>query len=1063
MQLQQPVIQKYIEMISRANNELVKKQLFHTLLSQLFQGNTEIASLIDQMNLGAEKTILNIPRPSRLARGRADTQYQNVIIEWEKSLAKTGEHAKAQLAEYLAGNWQSGSAYRFVLIATDGLVWRIYAPDYEKWLYLPPHENLLTPPELQLTDAFTLTATNSAEFPFFLDRYLFKTELQKPTLANIKADFGETSAVFLNAMTTLRGYLPTLANDSHWQTAYQQWEKFLTIAYGKFDNSQEIFLVHTYLSMFAKLLAYTVLTGHAEYLPKETLRKILQGEQFTSLKVERFVEEDFYAWVAVSQHFAVLQTVGRDLMQQLTEYDFTQEVQEDILKGVYQELIDLETRHALGEYYTPDWLCEKILASLPLQTDSHLLDPACGSGSFLRAAIARMRQEFPTLSATQLTQQVVGIDIHPLSVQIAKTTILLALSDLIRQEKRPVTLNVYLANSLLLPEGLAGQLFGETFKMFIDNQPYVLDMGIFESPGDFDTAISLCSDLADHTSELVSQAMFLKTLQRQLKGSRLATHVHNLYRIYQALKTAKEEGRDSIWKFILQNSYKPVFLKGRFDIVVGNPPWLTYADVTNANYQKELYELAQTYDLIPKSKANMPHLEIAAIFLAYSINYFLKANGSLAFVLPRSFLTADQHDNTRSGQTKGIELTAVWDLKEVSPWFRVPATVVFAKPSAKPSRSLPETGIAGYLVKGKLESPHCHWKSIEHAIEFTETRWFYSILSKTKTIRSALTMTFSSSQVKESYYAPLFKQGATIVPRSFYFVEIAQQLPDESDLKDRIIVVKTSEAILREAKQPWKNLTLAGRINSNFLFRTMLSKNIVPFVSINPPLVLLPILIKENQGKIIELLNQEKLFEQGELDLAKWFKQAEEMWEENKTERAKGSEMMLYNRLDFQRGLTDQNLNLRYLVLYTASAQDANAVVVDRDDLDLEFLVESKAYWFATDKLDEANYLAGFLNCSYTNQLIKEFQSRGLFGPRDVHKKILEIPFPKFDGKNDLHCQLAHLGQECAIKAKTVMGNDKDLDLNPHQLGRLRRTVRQALQEELQEIDGLVEEISKSV
>ena len=48
---------------------------------------------------------------------------------------------------------------------------------------------------------------------------------------------------------------------------------------------------------------------------------------------------------------------------------------------------------------------------------------------------------------------------------------------------------------------------------------------------------------------------------------------------YSGLKVAKDAGRDSIWKFILQNTYKPVFLKNKFDLVVGNPPWLTYAGI----------------------------------------------------------------------------------------------------------------------------------------------------------------------------------------------------------------------------------------------------------------------------------------------------------------------------------------------------------------------------------------------------------------------------------------------------------------------------------------------------
>jgi len=65
-------------------------------------------------------------------------------------------------------------------------------------------------------------------------------------------------------------------------------------------------------------------------------------------------------------------------------------------------------RHDLGEYYTPDWLAELVLNEVgwtvetfekiaqekgvlaPL--DLRLLDPACGSGTFLVLAISRLRQ-----------------------------------------------------------------------------------------------------------------------------------------------------------------------------------------------------------------------------------------------------------------------------------------------------------------------------------------------------------------------------------------------------------------------------------------------------------------------------------------------------------------------------------------------------------------------------------------------------------------------------------------------------------------------------------------------
>src|SRR2546421_9352020 len=66
------------------------------------------------------------------------------------------------------------------------------------------------------------------------------------------------------------------------------------------------------------------------------------------------------------------------------------------MKGVYQELVDPKDRHDLGEYYTPEWLCERVVAEmLPDKGFVSVLDPTCGSGSFLRAAISHLLQANP--------------------------------------------------------------------------------------------------------------------------------------------------------------------------------------------------------------------------------------------------------------------------------------------------------------------------------------------------------------------------------------------------------------------------------------------------------------------------------------------------------------------------------------------------------------------------------------------------------------------------------------------------------------------------------------------
>jgi hypothetical protein len=279
------------------------------------------------------------------------------------------------------------------------------------------------------------------------------------------------------------------------------------------------------------------------------------------------------------------------------------------------------------------------------------------------------------------------------------------------------------------------------------------------------------------------------------------------------------------------------------------------------------------------------------------------------------------------------------------------------------------------------------------------------------------------------------------------------------DFYDRIISIKTSKDSQLDAKTPWK-MTLSGQVESKFIFRTAISKSILPFYLHNPAWITLPITVeKEKDGlKIIKLYSSEKLMNAGELKAWKWFENAETIWNINRTEKSKN--MSATDRIDFQKGLISQDLNTRYLVLYTASAKDAHALVFDRHSLDFEFLVESKTYVYYTNNKQEADYLATILNSSIPNKLIKDFQTRGLFGPRDIHKKILDVYFPKFNDIDKQHLQLSELGKLCEDKAKMfVESSPPQNELSAYFLGKLRVEIKKHLSQEFREIDKIVEKI----
>ena len=69
------------------------------------------------------------------------------------------------------------------------------------------------------------------------------------------------------------------------------------------------------------------------------------------------------------------------LSAELQVYDLSA-IRQDLLKQLYQNLVDPETRHDLGEYYTPDWLAQLTLQEIDYRAPQSLLDPACGSGNF---------------------------------------------------------------------------------------------------------------------------------------------------------------------------------------------------------------------------------------------------------------------------------------------------------------------------------------------------------------------------------------------------------------------------------------------------------------------------------------------------------------------------------------------------------------------------------------------------------------------------------------------------------------------------------------------------------
>jgi hypothetical protein len=1043
----------FIRDIRGLANESQKTHRFAVLVSDLFPDATR------QLIEGIEKVVQITTTEGGRARRRIDAYHGNALFEFENSLRVSEATALDQLREQAAGVWGEEKEPRrpLLCIAADGIGWKVFHPRLRDGALKPPR-----PVDVELEPLRTLTLSEGSirEFYFWLTSVLYGGGGRNPTADRFKNDFGATSAAYADAMAALRETWRVARTLPEPQLAFATWKSYLAVTYGQVGETEqdgeleELFLKHTYLATTARFLVWAALSrGQFEGSLREEAKHILDGEFFRARNVENLAEDDFFQWVRRREAVETLTPVWERLLAEVLTYSLDR-LDEDVLKGVYQELVDPKDRHELGEYYTPEWLCERMVRELlPAQGWVSVIDPTCGSGSFLRASIAHLlhanRSEGGLLRS--VLEHVVGIDIHPLAVIIARATYVLAVSHLVRQARRPVQVPVYLADSLFLPREVKQQTMWDTpgYEIrFGGDRSVSIPEELVKDPELFDPAISAATQVASDfaaggkESDRTLRAYLRRQVPALASRADFDVIVEALWRFTAELADLIKRRKNSIWAFIIRNAYRPAMLRARFDFVIGNPPWLSYRYISLTDYQAEVKRRAVVeYKVAPTSQKLMTQMELATVFLVHTLSTFGRPGARLGFVMPRSVLSADQHAKFRDGSHAApVRLDAYWDLHGVSPLFNVPSCVVYA--THVPVGRTTYEKLPALEFEGRLPVRDTPWSEAEpHLTENRRTAKLVSLGGRTAYSTTAK----SSVAAPASPYAKLFRQGATIVPRNFYFVRV-KDLPAKID-QERVYWAETDPEQAESAKPPYDGVRLSGRVEGRFLFTTALSRHLLPFALAEAPVVILPI---EEKDDGIRVLTATELRAGGYRDAARWMAEAERIWAEKR--RAKAERQSVYQRLDYSRELTHQSLRSRFLALYNASGSNLSAAAVDCSALPERFVVDHKTYWARCRSQEEADYLAAILNAPVLDEAIKPFQSMGLIGERDIHKKVLEAPIPFFESSKAEHSKIAQLGAEARAEAARVVARG---DLPPS-LARRRAVLRRAARATVERIDEAV-------
>jgi hypothetical protein len=191
----------------------------------------------------------------------------------------------------------------------------------------------------------------------------------------------------------------------------------------------------------------------------------------------------------------------------------------------------------------------------------------------------------------------------------------------------------------------------------------------------------------------------------------------------------------------------------------------------------------------------------------------------------------------------------------------------------------------------------------------------------------------------------------------------------------------------------------------------------------------------------------------GRIETAEWLDWAETQWANVRREDETSS---LSARLDHLHHLSAQAGRHRFIVLFASSGARPVSAVLDSHAFPLPFVARDKTYWASFADIREADFVSGFLNSDWVASRIEAWQTRGLFGTRDIHKRPLAVPWPTFEPGNADHSALATRSGRLRQAARDGLP-----DVPPGTVGRMRTQLRALLpQADLIAVEEFVARIS---
>ena len=647
----------------------------------------EAARLLEEAGGRAGLTI--VPRDEfSVARGRVDSVYNRLVLEYkrpgvirESNEGRSNREVIQQVKDYIldVAKRERREAQRLAGVATDGFFFIFVRRVGEGWSVDDPAPVNAASTERFLRLLFSLSAGAALVPENLVEDFGPRTlRAQRAVRALYTALHASRHPLVLKLFEQWRLFFSEATDYKEWAERIESKEEFRSFVKGmgldpRYAEAPKVFFaLHTYYALLIKLVASlaaarfagdsaTPLSGLAskqgEKL-REAFADLERGGLFREYGIRNFLEGDFFGWYLAAWDHDIEEATGK-LVQRLAEYDpgtleLAPENARDLLKKLYHYLLPREIRHDLGEYYTPDWLAERLIIQTLGERDlgdptKRVLDPACGSGTFLVILIKYIKQRMaqrrldPAYTLELILRNVVGFDLNPLAVIAARTNYLLALGDLLKARKGDIDIPVYQCDSVLTPS--------QGTDLFTDGvYPLKTSVGEFRVPAAFAERerMDVLTNVLDESVESgVGKDAFLRRLRdaADLAAKEMGEAEEELVKLFQQLKELHDQGLNGVWARIIKNAFAPLFLEP-CHYIVGNPPWVNWESLPD-DYRRSTMPLWEHYGLFPKRESGMATIlgaakyDFSSLMTYVALDKYLHRQGKLGFVLTQTlFKTA---------------------------------------------------------------------------------------------------------------------------------------------------------------------------------------------------------------------------------------------------------------------------------------------------------------------------------------------------------------------------------------------------------------------------------------